>query len=66
MTKAPILAASTRRPNPLTYLSAGMIASYMNEITALAAQRDYRCSANLELVLEKFLLSAMATSGRAP
>jgi hypothetical protein len=40
-------------PNPLTYLSAGMIASYMNEITALAAQRNINLG-NLELVLENY------------
>lgn len=40
-------------PNPLTYLSSGMIASYMNEITALAAQRNIELR-DLELVLENF------------
>lgn len=40
-------------PNPLTYLSAGMIASYMNEITSLASQRGIELG-NLELVLENF------------
>lgn len=40
-------------PNPLTYLSAGMIASYMNEITALADQRQMELR-DLELILENF------------
>lgn len=47
------LGGFNKAPNPLTYLSAGMIASYMNEITALAAQRDIHLG-NLELVLENY------------
>lgn len=47
------LGGFNKAPNPLTYLSAGMIASYMNEITVLAAQRDIVLT-NLELVLENF------------
>ena len=47
------LGGFNKAPNPLTYLSAGMIASYMNEITALAAQRDITLN-NVELVLENF------------
>lgn len=38
-------------PNPLTYLSVGMVSSYMNEITALAAQRQIELR-DLELVLD--------------
>ncbi len=45
------LGGFNKAPNPLTYLSAGMIASYMNEITALAAQRNIQLN-NLELVLD--------------
>lgn len=40
-------------PNPLTYLSTGMIASYMNEIVALADQRQIGFR-DLELILENF------------
>lgn len=40
-------------PNPLTYLSAGMIASYMDEVTALAEQRGIFLD-NLELELENY------------
>ena len=40
-------------PNPLTYLSAGMIASYMNEITALAEQRGITLN-GLELLLDNY------------
>lgn len=47
------LGGFNKAPNPLTYLSAGMIASYMNEITALAAQRNINLG-NLELVLKNF------------
>ncbi len=47
------LGGFNKAPNPLTYLSAGMIASYMNEITALAAQRGIVLR-DLELVLENF------------
>ncbi|MDA0786361.1 MAG: OsmC family protein [Proteobacteria bacterium] len=45
------LGGHNKAPNPLTYLSAGMISSYMNEITALAAQRQIELR-ELELVLE--------------
>ncbi|MBT4908156.1 MAG: OsmC family protein [Rhodospirillaceae bacterium] len=45
------LGGYNKAPNPLTYLSAGMIASYMNEVTALAAQRQIELR-DLELVLE--------------
>ena len=47
------LGGHNKAPNPLTYLSAGMIASYMNEITALAGQRkvDLR---GLQLTLDNF------------
>jgi uncharacterized OsmC-like protein len=38
-------------PNPLTYLSAGMVSSYMNEITALAEQRGITLE-NLEIYLD--------------
>lgn len=47
------LGGFNKAPNPLTYLSAGMISSYMNEITALAAQRQIELR-NLELVLDNF------------
>ncbi|MBT5569736.1 MAG: OsmC family protein [Alphaproteobacteria bacterium] len=47
------LGGFNKAPNPLTYLSAGMVASYMNEITALADQRGISLS-NLELALENF------------
>jgi hypothetical protein len=42
------LGGSNMAPNPLTYLSAGMIASYMNEVTAIAEQRGISMD-NLEL-----------------
>jgi uncharacterized OsmC-like protein len=45
------LGGHNKAPNPLTYLSAGMISSYMNEIIALAAQRQIELR-DLELVLE--------------
>ena len=45
------LGGHNKAPNPLTYLSAGMISSYMNEITALAAQRQIELR-DLELLLE--------------
>jgi organic hydroperoxide reductase OsmC/OhrA len=45
------LGGHNQAPNPLTYLSAGMIASYMNEITALADQRQIELR-DLELVLD--------------
>ena len=38
-------------PNPLTYLSAGMISSYMNEIISLADQRGITLE-NLEIYLD--------------
>ncbi|MBO6783785.1 MAG: OsmC family protein, partial [Alphaproteobacteria bacterium] len=47
------LGGFNQAPNPLTYLSAGMISSYMNEITALADQRDINLG-NIELVLENY------------
>jgi organic hydroperoxide reductase OsmC/OhrA len=47
------LGGHNKAPNPLTYLSAGMISSYMNEITALAEQRKIELC-GLELVLENF------------
>jgi organic hydroperoxide reductase OsmC/OhrA len=45
------LGGHNKAPNPLTYLSAGMISSYMSEIIALAGQRKISLS-NLDLVLE--------------
>jgi uncharacterized OsmC-like protein len=45
------LGGHNKAPNPLTYLSAGMIASYMNEITALAEQRKIELL-GLEVTLE--------------
>ncbi|MBT4588348.1 MAG: OsmC family protein [Rhodospirillaceae bacterium] len=45
------LGGHNKAPNPLTYLSAGMIASYTNEITALAEQRGIALG-NLEVVLD--------------
>ena len=45
------LGGFNKAPNPLTYLSAGMISSYMNEVLALAEQRQIELR-NLELVLE--------------
>lgn len=47
------LGGFNKAPNPLTYLSAGMIASYMNEINALAEQRGITLG-NLELELENY------------
>lgn len=47
------LGGHNQAPNPLTYLSAGMIASYMTEITALAVPRSVALK-NLELILENF------------
>lgn len=45
------LGGFNKAPNPLTYLSAGMVSSYMNEVTALAEQRQIELC-DLELVLE--------------
>lgn len=45
------LGGFNKAPNPLTYLSAGMISSYMNEVVALAEQRQIELR-DLELVLE--------------
>jgi organic hydroperoxide reductase OsmC/OhrA len=45
------LGGHNKAPNPLTYLSAGMISSYMNEITALAQQRQIELR-DLELILD--------------
>lgn len=45
------LGGYNKAPNPLTYLSAGMIASYTNEITALAKQRQIELR-NLEVYLD--------------
>ncbi len=47
------LGGHNKAPNPLTYLSAGMIASYMSEITALAEQRQIELR-DLELILDNF------------
>lgn len=47
------LGGHNKAPNPLTYLSAGMISSYMAEISALAEQRQIELR-DLELVLENF------------
>ena len=47
------LGGHNKAPNPLTYLSAGMISSYMNEITALAHHRQIELR-DLELILENF------------
>lgn len=47
------LGGHNKAPNPLTYLSTGMISSYMNEITALAEQRQIKLR-NLELILDNF------------
>ncbi len=42
-----------KAPNPLTYLCTGLVASYMNEITALAEQRGIELK-DLELILDNF------------
>ena len=47
------LGGHDKAPNPLTYLSAGMIASYMNEITALADQRQIELR-DLQLTLDNY------------
>lgn len=47
------LGGHNKAPNPLTYLSTGMIASYMNEITALAGLRRIELR-DLELFLDNF------------
>ena len=47
------LGGHNQAPNPLTYLSTGMISSYMTEITALAEQRQIKLR-DLELTLENF------------
>jgi len=47
------LGGFNKAPNPLTFLSAGMIASYMNEITSLAGKRGISLR-NLELVLDNY------------
>ncbi len=47
------LGGFNKAPNPLTYLSTGMISSYMNEITALAEQRQIELR-DLELILENY------------
>jgi organic hydroperoxide reductase OsmC/OhrA len=51
--EGPHLGGHNQAPNPLTFLSTGMIASYMNEITALAQQRGMTLK-NLELVLNNY------------
>jgi len=51
--EGPDLGGINQAPNPLTFLSAGMIASYMNEITALAVQRGITFN-NLELILDNY------------
>ena len=51
--EGPHLGGLNQAPNPLTFLSAGMIASYMNEITALADQRGVTLM-NLELILDNY------------
>lgn len=40
-------------PNPLTFLSVGMVASYMNEITALARIRDIKLT-DVRLTLDNY------------
>ncbi|MBN42998.1 MAG: hypothetical protein CL573_05870 [Alphaproteobacteria bacterium] len=45
------LGGFNKAPNPLTYLSAGMISSYMNEVVAVSQQREIELG-SLELVLE--------------
>ncbi|MDH5748257.1 MAG: OsmC family protein [Rhodospirillales bacterium] len=47
------LGGHNKAPNPLTYLSTGMISSYMNEITALAEQRKIGLG-DLKLILDNF------------
>jgi len=47
------LGGFNKAPNPLTYLSAGMISSYMSEITALAGLRGIALR-DLALILENF------------
>ena len=47
------LGGHNKAPNPLTYLSAGMIASYMDEINALAKQRRVVIK-GLQLTLDNF------------
>lgn len=47
------LGGHNKAPNPLTYLSTGMIASYMNEITALAEMRQIELR-DLDLILENY------------
>jgi hypothetical protein len=51
--EGPYLDGHDVAPCPLAYLTAGMIASYMTEITALAAQKGVRIR-NLRLVQDNY------------
>jgi len=55
--EGPHLQGRDQAPNPLSYLSVGMVAGFMNEIMALAAQRGVSLS-DVELVLENFYYRA--------
>ena len=47
------LGGFNKAPNPLTYLTAGLIASYMNEVMALAKQRSIELR-DLQLTLDNY------------
>jgi organic hydroperoxide reductase OsmC/OhrA/uncharacterized OsmC-like protein len=51
--EGPYLAGHDEAPFPLAFLTAGMVASYTNEIVALAAQRGVRMD-DLRLTLDNF------------
>jgi uncharacterized OsmC-like protein len=51
--EGPYLAGHDEAPFPLAFLTAGMVASYANEVVALAAQRDLPLD-GLRLTLENF------------
>lgn len=51
--EGPYLAGHDEAPFPLAFLNAGMVASYMNEVVALAEQRGVRMD-DLRLTLDNF------------
>lgn len=57
------LMGSDAAPPPLAFLTTGMVSSYMNEILALAAQRDIRVR-DMQLLLDNYYtMEGSATSG---
>ncbi len=55
--EGPHLNGRDQAPNPLSFLSVGMVSAFMNEIMALAAQRNVALS-DVELTLENFYYRA--------